>query len=78
MTQYETIRECRRLLKLNGGLTASQLALVLRTTTEKVVPALRVMGDCYIDRWTIVDGKEVAVYDLVDRPKDCPRPTRTR
>lgn len=77
MTQYETIRECRRLLKLNGGLTAPQLALVMRTTAKKVIPALRVMGDCYVDRWAIVGGKEVAVYDLVDRPQNCPRPNRT-
>jgi len=76
MTQYETIRECRRLLKLNGGMTASQLALVLRSSTEKVLPALRVMGDVYVDRWTQSDGKYVAVYDLSEKPKDCPRPDK--
>lgn len=76
MTNYETIREARRLLKLNGGLTARQLGLVMRMDTNKVIYALRMMGDAYIDRWTVIDGRDVAVYDLIETPQNCPKPER--
>lgn len=76
MTNYETIREARRLLKLNGGLTARQLGLVMRMDTNKVIYALRMMGDAYIESWTVIDGRDVAVYDLIETPQNCPKPER--
>lgn len=76
MTQYEFIRETRRILKLNGGLTAAQTAFVLRCDTAKVISALRVMGDAYIDRWTMIGGDPVPVWELVEKPENCPRPEK--
>lgn len=76
MTQYEFVREVRRLIKLNGGLTARQIALVLRCDTNKIIPALRVMGDAYIDRWTMIDGDWTPVYELIEKPQNCPKPER--
>jgi len=76
MTQYEYIRNVRRVIKLNGGLTAAQIALVIRCDTNKVIYALRIMGDAYIDRWTPIGGEDVPVWDLMDKPENCPKPER--
>lgn len=74
MTEYQKIREARRILKLNGGLTADQLALVMRCKRRYAVEVLRVMGDAYIDRWIEIDGKNEPVYELADIPQSCPKP----
>lgn len=76
MTQYDTIKEVRRVLQLNGGMSAKQIAVTLRINTNAVVHALKVMGDAYIDRWQPTGRQLVAVYELVDVPEDCPRPER--
>lgn len=72
MTKYETIKEVRRLLKLNGGLTAKQIALVMGVHTNHVLAAIKVMGDAYIDRWV----GDVGVYELQEKPENCPKPNR--
>jgi hypothetical protein len=72
VTQFETIRKTRHVIKLNGGATVAQIASVARMDSKAVTSALKVMGDAYIDRW---DGDR-AVWDCIDTPEPCPKPRK--
>ena len=71
MTQYETIKKVRNVIKLNGGATISQIAITARIDSRAVTYALSVMGDAYIDRY---DERNRPIYDCIEPPPACPKP----
>lgn len=68
--------EVRALLRGHeDGLSASSIADAMAVDQSIVRNALRVMPDCYIDRWVKPRrGPWAAIWCAVPVPEHCPRP----
>lgn len=79
MTDLQIIRECDRIIRLNGGCTPSQLALLIRSSRKHIKLVLDAVPGFYIDRWiTAQGGLPQPVYDVVETPASCPKPERNK
>lgn len=70
----------RKLLSESGGMTAGQILEALGKAKNRdgnLYATLYAMPDAYIDRWTgPIRGQWAAVWAVVDKPKNAPKPTR--
>lgn len=75
MNDLKIIRRCEELIRLNGGCTPKQLAMLIEADARKIERLLSAVPGFYIDRWRPVQGgHHQPVYDVVDAPAACPKP----
>lgn len=65
----------RRVLREHpDGLTVKQLEAYTGFDTGSLRQALKIMPDCYIDRWLMCKNQWGAVWCAVVVPENCPKP----